>query len=49
MKETLDITQLQNTVLNILKSIFNMENQAMSTILIKVEKRKSPFDHLQKK
>tara|TARA_B100000809_G_scaffold266776_2_gene331486 strand:- start:33025 stop:33174 length:150 start_codon:yes stop_codon:yes gene_type:complete len=49
MKEFLNIVQLQNQVLTALKSIFNMDNKTMSTIFIKVEKRKSPFDHLRKK
>lgn len=48
MKEFLNIAQLQNSILTALKSIFNMDTQAMSVVRIKVEKQKSPFDHLQK-
>lgn len=49
MKEFLNIVQLQNAVLTALKSIFNMENQAMSAVWIKAENKKSPFDHLKRK
>lgn len=49
MKEFLNIAQLQESVLAALKSIFNMDKRSMSTICIKVEKQKSPFEHFQRK
>ena len=49
MRETLYITQFKNSVLTTLKCIFNMEKKAMSTVLVKVEKTKSPFEHMSRK
>lgn len=49
MKEILNIAQLKTQVVTVLKTIFNMENQAMSAAWIKVQKPKSPFDHLRRK
>jgi len=48
MKELLNISQLQKATTTALKSIFNMKNRDMSAVYIKVEKRKSPFDHFKK-
>ena len=49
MKNFFNITRLQNALLATLKSIFNMDKQAMSMVTIKVEKQKSPFHFLDKK
>jgi hypothetical protein len=51
MKETNNIEKLLTTVLAALKSIFNMEQQAMSVVCIKVQNQsiKSPHHYLHKK
>lgn len=51
MKENFNIAALLASGLTALKSIFNMEQQAMSVVRIKVQKPplKSPNHYLQKK
>ncbi len=50
MKRILNISQFQEWILLWLKSVFNKDKLSrMSTICVKVERQKSPFDHLQRK